>query len=441
MHRLIINKLGPIERCELECSQFMTLTGFQASGKSTIAKAIYYFRTIKDDIAELAKEQALNTANEFRAENGVTLRKSLENHLREKFLRTFGSSWGMSNEMYIEYFFTDTCSIKVSLTDDIYTAPNYIWITLSHEIRRFLREKNNYFSVSTLGIPEDELRKFKIELYKIFDDTSSVVYIPAGRSMITLLSQQLGYIYATMDDMQKRSLDICTKDYLERILRLKPEFSEGLQGLAAYSSGKSAFMRKVENQALDLIKKILRGSYRYSNGEEQIVLGDGKYVKINFSSSGQQECVWILNLLFYYLVQQKQILFIIEEPESHLFPESQKYMTELIALVNNCKHSVVLTTHSPYVLGTLNNLLYAHTIQVQHAKEADKIIPESLWLDYHYFDSWFVKDGIIENCMDSELHMIQNERIDEISKVINSDFDDLLNLQDTDDESVVLKCR
>lgn len=441
MHRLIINKLGPIERCELECSQFMTLTGFQASGKSTIAKAIYYFRTIKDDIAELAKEQALNTANEFRAENGVTLRKSLENHLREKFLRTFGSSWGMSNEMYIEYFFTDTCSIKVSLTDDIYAAPNYIWITLSDEIRRFLREKNNYFSVSTLGIPEDELRKFKIELYKIFDDTSSVVYIPAGRSMITLLSQQLGYIYATMDDMQKRSLDICTKDYLERILRLKPEFSEGLQGLAAYSSGKSAFMRKVENQALDLIKKILRGSYRYSNGEEQIVLGDGKYVKINFSSSGQQECVWILNLLFYYLVQQKQILFIIEEPESHLFPESQKYMTELIALVNNCKHSVVLTTHSPYVLGTLNNLLYAHTIQVQHAKEADKIIPESLWLDYHYFDSWFVKDGIIENCMDSELHMIQNERIDEISKVINSDFDDLLNLQDTDDESVVLKCR
>ena len=63
-------------------------------------------------------------------------------------------------------------------------------------------------------------------------------------------------------------------------------------------------------QALDLTQKILRGTYRYSNGEEQIVLEDGKYVKINFSSSGQQECVWILNLLFYYLVQQKEILFI-----------------------------------------------------------------------------------------------------------------------------------
>ena len=49
MHRLIIHQLGPIKHCELECSSFMTLTGFQASGKSTIAKAVYYFRTIKED--------------------------------------------------------------------------------------------------------------------------------------------------------------------------------------------------------------------------------------------------------------------------------------------------------------------------------------------------------------------------------------------------------
>lgn len=36
--------------------------------------------------------------------------------------------------------------------------------------------------------------------------------------------------------------------------------------------------------------------------------------------------------------------------------------------------------------------------------------------------------------MDAELHMIQNERIDEISKVINTEFDELLSLQETDEE-------
>ena len=60
MQKLMINKLGPIEQCELESSRFMTLTGFQASGKSTIAKAIYYFRTIKEDILKLAKSQAMD---------------------------------------------------------------------------------------------------------------------------------------------------------------------------------------------------------------------------------------------------------------------------------------------------------------------------------------------------------------------------------------------
>lgn len=434
MHKLIVNKLGPIEHCELICSQFMTLTGFQASGKSTIAKAIYYFRTIKEDILELAKRQALDgmvvggLEDEFDVWHGAGLKRGLENYLREKFLSTFGSSWGMANEMYLEYRFTKTCFIKIVLKNDTgYPTPNYIWVTLSPELGYFLREKDHCFSVTPLGVPEEEINLLQSDLYRLFDDRSLVVYIPAGRSMITLLSQQFSYIYAQMDDVQKRSLDSCTKDYLERILRLRPEFSDGLQGLRAFSSRRLPL--KMVDHALHLIGEILRGTYRYSNGEEQIVFDNGKYVKINFSSSGQQESVWILNLLFYYLLQQKQVLFIIEEPESHLFPASQKYMTELITLVKNQGHSIVLTTHSPYVLGTLNNLLYAYTTREKEARRADEIIPQELWLNFHNFDAWFVEDGTVENCIDSEIHMIQNERIDEISKVINEDFERLLELQ------------
>ena len=160
--------------------------------------------------------------------------------------------------------------------------------------------------------------------------------------------------------------------------------------------------------------------------------------KINYSSSGQQDCVWILNLLFYHLIQQKRTLFIVEEPESHLFPESQKYISELIALVVKMGHSVLLTTHSPYVLGTLNNLLYAGTLAPKYQDNADKIISKLFWIEHDKFDSWFVEDGTIENCMDREIQMIQNERIDEISKVINADFDMLLELQNSVQESVVI---
>lgn len=409
MHRLIIHKLGPIEHCELECSQFMTLTGFQASGKSTIAKAIYYFRTIKDDIEKLILQKKFTDNSK-----PVDLEASLVSYLHKKFLRTFGLSSAIDRFMYTEYYFTKERFIKVTFNG----------VELSNTLKTHLAMWVNNLS------PKELLDS------GIFLDKHKVVYIPAGRSMITLLSQQFNYIYATMNDGQKRLLDSCTQDYMERILRLKPEFSDGLEGLLNYYS--TDLQPEVLNQALDLIKKVFRGAYRCQNGEEQVILEDGKYIKINFSSSGQQESVWILNLLFYYLLQPTPTLFIIEEPESHLFPESQKYITELIALVNNQKHSIVLTTHSPYVLGALNNLLYAHSMPEKYHKQANDIIPKSLWLDDQNFNAWFVRDGMIEDCMDAEMRLIQNEKIDEISKTINNDFDRLFELWLKNEESTVM---
>ncbi|MDE7312863.1 MAG: ATP-binding protein [Eubacterium sp.] len=443
-HRLVIQKLGPIEQCELECSRFVTLTGFQASGKSTVAKAIYFFRTIKEDIVELIQKQAYHLAPVGGMEDnydigfGMFLEEGLKKFLCEKFLQTFGSLQMLSEKMQIQYFYTETCSITISCSkEENMQSPCKLTVVLSNALAAFLQEKNDRFSAAPKGIPEAEMRSLRTQLYQLFADNCAIIYIPAGRTMLTVLSQQLGYIYATMDDFQKRSLDLCTRDYMEQVLRIKPEFSEGLSGLIEYSVRREALPEKVLELALGLIHKILRGTYYCKNGEERIVLDSGNYVKLNFSSSGQQECVWILNLLFYFLLQQKQMLFIIEEPESHLFPASQKYMTELIALVNNCGHSIVLTTHSPYVLGSLNNLLYAHTVQPHSFKEAGRIIPMDFWLDFDEFDAWFVKDGMLDNCMDSEIHMIQNERIDEISTVINQDFDKLLDLQQTEEKGVV----
>lgn len=430
MQRLIIHKLGPIVDCELNCSQYMAFTGYQASGKSTIAKAMFYFRTIKDDIYMLAEQKALSEFS-FDVSESKALRKMLIDHLREKFLRVFGSSWGMDNDMYIEYYYSETCHIKICLKENtLYFSPNYIWIDLSSELSAFLNNHNGILGANALGIPEIQQQIFKKQLQNLFDDQYSVVYIPAGRSMITLLYQQLGYIYQTMKDAQKRTIDYCTQDYIERILSLKTEFSEGLQGLAAQYGPFDANSKKIIYLALELIPRILRGSYMISsNGEERIAFSDSRYVKLNFASSGQQESVWILNLLFYYLVRKEPILFIIEEPESHLFPESQKYISEFISLVNNAGHSIILTTHSPYVLGTLNNLLFAYHTPADMVSKASDIIPKELWINSDCFDAWFVKNGGIENCMDSDIGQIQNEKIDEISKVINQDFDSLLDLQ------------
>ena len=151
MHKLFIHHLGPIEKCELECSRFLTFTGFQASGKSTIAKVIYYFRTIKEDILELAKDQAFDAGygingfeDEFHMESGMELKEGLEKYLEEKFCRTFGSLWTMPEDMRIEYYFTETCFVKVLFSDNIEcTVPGHLRITFSSGLVDFLDDKNS----------------------------------------------------------------------------------------------------------------------------------------------------------------------------------------------------------------------------------------------------------------------------------------------------------
>jgi len=430
MHRLIINKLGPIDHCELDCMKFMIFTGFQASGKSTIAKAIFFFRTIKDDIFSIVENNAINSS--FRVSN-TNLANQLSEFLREKFLRVFGSSWAMEMSMYIEYKYTNDISVKISLKENKqYPTPNYIWVELSKPLQGFLNN-SAALSATALGVPETQKKEFLKTLYNVFDDEYHVVYIPAGRSMLTMLSQQLNYIYATMKDTQKRMLDYCTQDYIERILRLKSEFADGYAGIIAYNQTDNKISKKLFDTLLEFIKKILKGTYRYNDGEERIYFNDSQYVKMNFASSGQQESVWILNLIFYYIVRNEPVLFIVEEPESNLFPESQKYITEFISLATHYNHSVVVTTHSPYVLGTINNLLYAHQLAPGVHQSASTIIPKNLWIDYKDFYAWFLKYGCIEDCMDDEIHLIKNEMIDEISLIINSDFDQLLELQQSDD--------
>lgn len=148
-----------------------------------------------------------------------------------------------------------------------------------------------------------------------------------------------------MDDAQKRNLDYCTQNYLERILQMKATFSFSIKEQIANKIHMTDEKVNISlfNEAANLMHDILQGEYVNREGEERLQLENGKYVRINFASSGQQEVVWILNVLFYYLLNNKKIYFIIEEPESHLFPNAQKLIAEFIALVQKGGKSQVCT--------------------------------------------------------------------------------------------------
>ena len=125
------------------------------------------------------------------------------------------------------------------------------------------------------------------------------------------------------------------------------------------------------------------------------------------------------------MITHRPSYFIIEEPESNLFPASQKYVTELISLVVNAGHSVLVTTHSPYVLGAMNNLLYASTLPTTKLKDADSILSKECWISPDCFSSYFVEDGVVSDCIDHEIKQIDSSKMDAISSIVNDEYDRL----------------
>lgn len=202
MHEITINCLGPIDYVKLATDKFMVFTGSQASGKSTIAKTLFFFKTIKDDLLSLI----IRKTTDIQENKENSLYSAMEAVLREKFLRVFGSSWGMDNDMYIMCRYNDDTFIKIRLEENINNAPNFIWIDYSDNIKTFLIDYFNTLHNYPAPITEEDKQTIKEQLNSIFSDTFECVYIPAGRSMITLLATQLNFIYSTMEDSQKEAL-------------------------------------------------------------------------------------------------------------------------------------------------------------------------------------------------------------------------------------------
>lgn len=404
---LIIKNLGPIKNCEIDLTKMMVLDGSQASGKSTVAKTIFFFRTIKDDIVDSL----------IRPYADPVIQSEIQYRLSHKFEQLFGDN--TDKNLFIAFEYADGVHVELNSNQPI---------KISKKIQNWY---GKFFDVKLTTNDRIEIQK---EANELFNDDKEIVYIPAGRSMLSILSESLSHIFFNFDDEQKNMIDYCTTDYINRVTKIKPVFKSP-EKLTSDINNKFS-----NHEFLSLIREkiwsILQGKYKYLNGEEFLQLlgnNEEKIIKIKFASSGQQEVLWILNLIYYYLMKQKPTCFIIEEPEAHLYPNSQKEIAEYIALALSDKNECILTTHSPYILGTLSNLLDAGRMKdegynISHLLEKENLTFGQL-LKRSDFSAYFVDGGKLQNAIDSENGLIRNELIDGASDKINGFADDLMYLE------------
>ena len=121
---------------------------------------------------------------------------------------------------------------------------------------------------------------------------------------------------------------------------------------------------------------------------------------------------------------------VVEEPELNLYPVSQeRLLRDLVKLANTHERNrLICTTHSPYILSALNNLMYAAQVGAKHPKEVEKIIPSIYWIQPEKVAAYTTEGGCIQSIIDTEINQIEAERIDNISSGLNTKYEQLLDL-------------
>jgi predicted ATPase len=189
---------------------------------------------------------------------------------------------------------------------------------------------------------------------------------------------------------------------------------------------------------------------------------DGRKISAIELSSGQQELLYLL-LLVNDLQKTafkfgESVSVFIEEPSAHLFPKEQKKVIEFLVIYfnllqekkeTNPGHRFFISTHSPYILNAINNILEKKRLleainkikDINIRKEKEKKVNALAFPDLSINDvsAYMIdNDKIVRsmiNGLDGDKYMY-SEVINQIAQIISDDSNKLFDLSDEIEEYI-----
>jgi ABC-type lipoprotein export system ATPase subunit len=398
---LDIENFLSIKEFHWDIKHFNIITGDMGSGKSLCIKLLYFFEGIFVSSILLAPGFSKKIF-----ENGNFFER-----LSEKFKKIFYLDDNNCQGLKITYrckINGSDFTISVAWDDQ---KEKLQWE--SDYLRKKMPEWAGYFtSPDTPDMVRIVRNQIHDEIKHDFKEMLPItcMFVPASRAALAVVGSNTEFKDPYLKDFAR------DKDFLLSY----PDIS---------LSSESADILKVSN-----IKKNL-------NDEADVILEheDGRTVPTLFSSSGQQELVYLLLLLeklpeirFNY---GGMLSIFIEEPSAHLFPKEQKELIERIVSLFQ-KRKVLetrffITTHSPYVLNVLNNMLKKGNIMDKIEKNKERVKELKEKFDFPSLFAREVSASFIEekkgtNMLDPKSGIIFADKIDEIAELIDKDTQELI---------------
>ncbi|HGP0164240.1 AAA family ATPase [Pseudomonas aeruginosa] len=427
MEKLVVEDFLVITKAVIELRRINVFIGPQAQGKSVIAKLVYFFKELPYEVAQ--------------AGTSATGKREFDASLLVKFESIFPRYAWEGKEFFIfyesDYFSVSVCGelsgsktkLKIKYSSGLSSA-----LTAARRTCRKLGLEDEEFTRPRFQVAADIRDAVISAIYKRRDGRiEDVMYVPAGRSFFANLQRTI-FSFVSIS----APIDYFLKEF--GALYERTRVNEGL--VNSVRAGKSR-----PRSVTRLVEELICGRYVPEKDQDWIVGALGR-VNVANSSSGQQEALplaMVLSTWPYLPGRQLFRSFVIEEPEAHLFPLAQSQVVSLIAAAynfGNQEASYLITTHSPYILSSLNNLIQAGNVAQKlrsggkQLKELYSVVPREHLVQFSDVSAYYVEAGQVKEILDKEMCLIDAAAIDDVSGFISERFGKLIEMEFSDDESL-----
>lgn len=407
MCTLKIKNIGPIKKIEMAINKVTFLLGPQSSGKSTVAKVLCHCQWIEK-----------RCYTNFEEESAKFIK---DNNFVDGFVEYYRLDGYFSDDSYIRYegnFITLEYAEKrltISKSEGTtYEYPKLCYVPAERNLVAAIPNLRKYNDTNDLILyfmydwfeARDYLKKLDLEQiverhvrYKYEESSSSELILDGDASEIELKNASSG-LQSVVPLMM-----VSTYILQDIYRRYKPLSSEQMLQLSKAT--------EVVKRVTDELNVYLKQQKETGNvGELRIKVdeaNDNPILRAILERDPRvQDLMSSLNKEFFY----KRSDIYIEEPEQNLFPDAQqRYVYWLMKQIKDPtkQHSVFVTTHSPFVLFSLNNCLMGGLTgdKLSDAEKADCLSRES-WIDPLLVTVYEIHDGELLRIQEPSGLLMQN---------------------------------
>jgi predicted ATPase len=395
--KLVVKNFGPIKEAELEIKKVTVFIGPQGSGKSTLAKLVAIF----SDWKFLGSCYLYDTVNSYLEKYQIQLFGNQNTEIELKNTK-FEVKYN-SQEPFLCYKLLELDEKSIKLLSELKRTRTFF-----NSFSGMRGSGKNYYEYMKTNPVQGNYRiEFQyvlgefLNFFKSFASSKSIKYLPTDRLLISSISDSMLGLLRAEVALQKSTI----------------EFGGDFEIARSHLS--------------ELVIDYLNVTYKYENGRNLVFHNENDSLPLSASASGYQSTI-PLHLTVEHFAKEENTHFIIEEPELNLFPTTQKqligYLSDRCTKGNN---ELLMTTHSPYVLSALNNLMFAYKVAQEvpeKAEEVAQIIPREQWLNPEDFVAYYVGEGTVRSIMDEKYGLISDNELDSISEDIAGERDVLFEI-------------